>query len=281
MSTITNLIRTSSPEEAVEAYTAGVGTTLYLSGGTILVHAGASIDTAVDICRIGADAISLEPDGTLVLGACTHIGDLARSPEAAGFAGGILATAARGIANHTIRNLATVGGNVVAWHFPTDLPPVLLALDATLQTMTREGARQFPLESFYASRSEVFTRGDLMTALRIPNADAHRGAFHKVGRKRLDVAIASAAAVVGQREAGAPDVRLALGALGVAPSRARVAEGFLAEHGLSAQTVRDAAGMAVDAARPRGDRRASARYRRDAAIAAAVRVLTEASGLEG
>jgi len=281
MSTLKELIQPNSPEEAVQAYAGGSGTTLYISGGTILVHAGASIDTAVDICRIGAREISAGPDGTLTIGGCARIADLARSEAASAVAGGLLTRAARGIANHTIRNLATVGGNIVAWHFPTDLPPALLALDAVLCVRSGDGEREFPLDLFYTRRRDIFTRGDLITAVRIPNTPGLSGAFHKVGRKRLDVAIASAAAAVATPDGGALDVRLALGALGVAPLRAREAEAYLVEHGLDVQTIRHAAGLAVDAARPRGDRRASADYRRSAASAAAVRALTEAAGLQG
>ncbi len=281
MSTIRELIRPDSPEAAVRAHAGSPGTALYISGGTILVHAAATIDTAVDLCAIGARGVSTEPDGTVVIGACTHIGDLVRSGEAGAVAGGILTRAAHGIANHTIRNLATVGGNLVAWHFPTDLPPALLALDAVLRVQTSDGAKDVTLDAFYSRRQDVFRRGDLIVDVRVPPSSTLRGAFHKVGRKRLDVAIASAAAVVGELEDGTPDVRLALGGLRVAPLRVRDAEAYLSESGLDAASVRKAAGIAVDTAGPRGDRRATADYRRAAAVAAAVRALTEAAGLEG
>jgi len=281
MSTIREVIRPVSPEEAVRAYAGSSGTVLYISGGTILVHAGAEIDTAVDLCAIGARGVSTEPDGTVVIGACTPIADLARSGEAEAVAGGILSRAAGRVANHTIRNLATVGGNLVAWHFPTDMPPVLLALDALLRVQTSEGAKDVALDAFYTRRREVFRRGDLIIDVRVPPSSRLMGVFHKVGRKRLDVAIASAAAIVGELEGGMPDVRLALGGLGVAPLRARDAEAYLVENGLDAVTVRRAAGIAVDVAGPRGDRRATADYRHAAAVAAAVRALTEAAGLEG
>ena len=245
MSTIRELIRPNSPEEAVRAHAGSSGTALYISGGTILVHAGAMIDTAVDLCAIGARGVSTEPDGTVVIGACTQIGALARSGEAEAVAGGILTQAARGVANHTIRNLATVGGNIVAWHFPTDMPPALLALDAVLRVHTTEGAKDITLDAFYTRRREVFRRGDLIIDVRVPSSPMLTGAFHKVGRKRLDVAIASAAAVVGGLESGTPDVRLALGGLGAAPLRARGAEEYLIGNGLDAATVRKAAGIAV------------------------------------
>lgn len=281
MSTIKELIRPDTPGEAVRAHAGSPGIALYISGGTILVHAGATIDTAVDLCGIGAAGVSTEPDGSVVIGGCTSIDDLARSAEAEAVAGGILTRAAHGIANHTIRNLATVAGNLVAWHFPTDLPPVLLALDAVLRVQTMDGAKDVTLDAFYTRRREVFRRGDLIVDVRVPASPSLRGSFHKVGRKRLDIAIASAAAVVGGTPDGTSDVRLALGGLGVAPLRARDAEAYLTEHGLDAGTVRRAAEIAVDAAGPRGDRRATADYRRAAAVAAAVRALTEAAGLEG
>jgi len=114
----------------------------------------------------------------------------ARSPAAGELAGGVLRTAARAVANHTIRNLATVGGNLLSWHYPSDLPPALLALDASVVLRGVEGEREIGLEDFYRSGRDVFRKGDLLVEVRVPNgASRLSGAFEKIGRKRLDVAL--------------------------------------------------------------------------------------------
>jgi CO/xanthine dehydrogenase FAD-binding subunit len=124
--------------------------------------------------------------------------------------------------------LATVGGNIVAWHFPTDLPPVFLALKASLKIQSAAGVRSVPIEAFFTRRRDVFSRGDLIVEVSVPVEDGARGAFVKIGRKRLDVAIVSAAAVLVTDGPAIREARVALAGLNGAPTRVSEVERFLA-----------------------------------------------------
>ncbi|MCD4690711.1 FAD binding domain-containing protein, partial [bacterium] len=84
MPSVKELIRPSTPAEAVAAFRGSGGTALYIAGGTILVHATASVDTAVDVTGLGAGTVRQGDDGSVVIGAATRISDLARSDAAAG-----------------------------------------------------------------------------------------------------------------------------------------------------------------------------------------------------
>ncbi len=276
------LHRPTSPEEAVRLFRETEGTGLYVGGGTVVVPAASSkLDFLVDLSAAGLSGISSE-SGHLVLGATVTISSLARSLEAGGIASGILHTASLSVANHTVRNLATVAGNVAAWPYPTDLPVAFLALDATLAVMSDAGEREIPIEDYFLRRGDVFSKGDLITRVSIPVPKGEvGGGFEKVGRKRLDIAIANAAATVRMDGGRIADARLAVGAMGPAPRRLPECEALLKDKVPTEKLLADVGRLVETTVEPRTDHRAGADYRRKAVGAAARRALTRATGLLG
>jgi CO/xanthine dehydrogenase FAD-binding subunit len=277
--------RPTAPEEAVRLLAETPGRGLYLAGGTIVVPAGSpALDFLVDLSAAGLGGIRTDAAGggprTLVLGATATVGELLRSPAAARPAGGLLREAASGIANHTLRNLATVGGNLIAWHFPTDLPPALLVLDASLRVVGRAGERAVPLADLYARRREVFGTGDLIAEIRVPPGPTGlRGAFEKHGRKRLDVAIVNCAAAVRLEAGRISEARLALNGVDGVPARRPDVEAFLAGKEPSEPLFEESGRMVSATVRPRSDHRAGPEYRRVVAGVATKRALLRAAGL--
>lgn len=276
--------RPSSPAEAVRLLAETEGRGLYVAGGTILVAAGSPhLDFLVDLTGAGLGGIRVEagrgaPDA-LVIGATATVGELLRSPEAARPAAGLLHAAASRLASHTVRNLATAGGNVFAWHFPTDLPPALLVLDASITVVGRAGERVVPLEHLYARRRDVFATGDVIAAVRVPaETPGLGGAFEKHGRKRLDVALVNCAAAVRVEGGRVAEARLALNGVGGPPARFRDVEAFLKGKQAARDVFEEAGRMASAAVAPRTDHRASAEYRKRIAGVAVRRALMRASG---
>jgi carbon-monoxide dehydrogenase medium subunit len=277
--------RPANSAEAVRLLAGTAGRGLYVAGGTILVVAGSShLDFLVDLTAAGLGGIRAEAPrgapGTLVIGATATVGELLRSPEAGRPASGLLHGAASHLANHTIRNLATVGGNVFAWHFPTDLPPALLVLDASITVAGRTGERAFPLEHLYTRRSDVFGVGDLIVDVRVPTeASGLHGAFEKHGRKRLDVALVNCAAAVRVEGGRIAEARLALNGVGGAPARRREVEAFLKGNEASPAVFEEAGRMVSASVARRTDHRASGEYRNRIAGVAAKRALMRAAGV--
>ena len=278
-----SLERPKSPEEAVRTFAKAEGTGLYVAGGTIVVPSASSkLDYLVDLSDAGLEYQRTEESpsgGHLAIGAMTTIADLARSPAAGELAGGVLRTAARAVANHTIRNLATVGGNLLSWHYPSDLPPALLALDASVVLRGVEGEREIGLEDFYRSGRDVFRKGDLLVEVRVPNgASRLSGAFEKIGRKRLDVAVVSCAAALLVADGVIREARVALNGGVSAPVRLREAERFVVGKLVDKADFLQAARLATDALEMRSDHRASAAYRKKIAAVIVRRALVRAAG---
>src|SRR5262249_40145650 len=138
----------------------------------------------VDLHRVpGLD--TLEIDGAVTLGALVTHRQLER---AAGLMGAweALREGAEVVGGHQIRNVGTVGGNIINASPAADVVPVLLALDATVTCLGPAGERTLPLEGF-ASAPGVTTRrpDELLTRVRMPALSDNSGtAFVKAGRRR-------------------------------------------------------------------------------------------------
>jgi CO/xanthine dehydrogenase FAD-binding subunit len=277
-----SLARPTDPDEAVRLFAESDGAGLYVAGGTVVVGAGSpNLDFLVDLTHAGLEYVRRQeaaPGGYLAIGSMVRIADLVRSAEAAGLGDGVLCEAARSVANHTIRNRATVGGNVLSWAFPSDLPPALLALDASVVVRSAAGEREIDLDEFYRSRREAFRKGDLVVEARVPlEASRLRGAFAKSGRKRLDVAIANCAVALLIADGVIGDARIALNGVDSVPLRAREAERSLITRSISDTDFHEAARLAADSLEPRSDHRASAGYRKKLAAVLVRRALVRAA----
>jgi carbon-monoxide dehydrogenase medium subunit len=277
------LKRPTSPEEAVRAFAEAGGGVLFLAGGTILVPAASpNLNHLVDLTDTGLDYIrevAGEAGREVAVGAMSSIARVVSDPLLGSLGGGLLADAAMAVATHTVRNRATVGGNLVAAGYPTDLPTALLALDASV-VLLRGGSRiPVSVQDFYARRSETFRKGDLIVEVRVPLANSERrGAFEKIGRKQIDVAIVNCAACLELAGGRVRRARLALGGIGASPVRLRPAEDLLEDSEASVDAFAEAAALAVREVEPRSDYRASSEYRRKVAAVLLRRALHRAAG---
>ena len=105
------------------------------------------------------------------------------------------------------------------------------------------------------------------------------GAFEKMGRKRLDVALVNAAAAVRLEDGRIADARLAMNGVGGPPRRFRDVEGFLAGKPAEPDLFAEVARMVSASAEPRPSHRAGADYLKKLAGIAARRALMRAAGL--
>jgi carbon-monoxide dehydrogenase medium subunit len=277
------LERPTSPEEAVRAFLETEGTGLYVAGGSIVVPtASQSLDYLVDLTATGLDYMRVE-DGTdgamFVIGAMTRIADLLDSDLPAGAPWGAITGAARSVANHTVRNRATVGGNIFAAHYPSDLPAALLVLRASVVLQGTEGTRTVALEDFFGRGGDVYRRGDLITEVRVPRgAPGLASAFIKLGRTRVDVAIVNSAAAIRIEDGVIADAAIALNGISSAPFVAADASAHLVGREPTAETFSEAARIVTEAVSPRSDHRAGAEYRKKMAGVVVARALEAAAG---
>ncbi len=205
-------------------------------------------------------------DHGLTIGALTTITELGRSPLVRERFSPIL-DATTCMAAPPIRNVATVGGNIISAVPCADLPPILIALGAEVVICSPEGERVIPLESiFVGPRKTVLSDGELLKAVRVPFGQPGFGAaYQRFGlREGNAIAVASVAAGLAVNDNGiVTAARVVLGAVAPLPKVAEEAESLLVGRSANEQSFADAGVAAREAARPIADIRGSAEFRRE------------------
>ncbi|MGH3292071.1 MAG: FAD binding domain-containing protein, partial [Trebonia sp.] len=154
----------------------------------------------IDIARVcELSGIRIEGD-EVVIGATTRHAELAGSDLLKAEVP-ILAYAAAQVGDPQIRHRGTIGGSVAHADPASDLPAVLLALDAVFVVRGGDGAREIPAGSFFQSLFETALEpGELLTEIRVPKPAGSGWSFQKFTQRAIDWAIVGVA-VQGHRVA--------------------------------------------------------------------------------
>lgn len=204
-----------------------------------------------------------EPGVGVVIGARTTHNELVASPVL-GLWFPSVPDAAAGMAGYQIRNVGTVGGNLVNAVPSADLPPILLALNARVKLVSATGVRTLPLDEFFLGPGKtVLAVGEILAEVIIPEQEITGSHYLKFGlRKAEALAVVGVAAAVKMQGGVFQDVRIALGAVAPVPLRARAAEDALRGQPATGENLAAAGQLAASAARPISDIRGGADYRR-------------------
>ncbi len=207
-------------------------------------------------------------DGACVqIGATTTWSDIARADLPSAF--DALKVAARDVGAAQIQNRGTIGGNLCNASPAADGVPPLLVLDAEVELASRRGTRRLALDAFIAgARKTVLAPDEVMTAVVMPlPASTMRSAFFKLGARRyLVISIVMVAVALDVIEGIVRDARIAVGACSVAAQRIREAERRLIGAPAVPGLGRLIGAKDLERLSPIDDVRASADYRRDAAL---------------
>ena len=226
----------------------------------------------VDINAISGLQYIKEEGSVLKIGALSREADLEASDLIRAKCPIILDTASV-IADPQVRNMATVGGNLAHGDPANDHPATMLALGAQVVATGPSGERVIPVEDFFLS---VFTTAlhhdEILTEIRIPiPPPSSGGAYFKLERKVGDFATVGVAAQVSLDSRGScRRAGIGLTNVGPTPLKARKAEDFLHGKRLDQASIKQAAQLAADEAKPSSDLRGPAEYK-----SAMVRELTD------
>lgn len=237
-----------------------------LAGGTdLLVEKPPGVESLIDVAGLNLRYLRKE-DGALLIGAGTTVDLVETSPLLTGWPYQVLTEAAKSMATPTIRNMATIGGNICKGSPAADLCLALMALDASVRLVGPESSRTLPLRDFHAGgKPTTLVRGELLAEIRVPLFEEAGGAsFFKLRRHQtaVDIAVVNVATRMVCAGDRCVDVRIALGSVAEKQILAREAQDLLIGHELDPGTIQRAAECAAEEARPISDVRASADYRR-------------------
>jgi aerobic carbon-monoxide dehydrogenase medium subunit len=240
-----------------------------LAGGTdVLVDLKSARYTVSHLIALGAikglRGVTRRSDG-LRIGALTTLTELDRSPLIAG-AYAALRDAVSQMATPQVRNAATVGGNVAGAVPCADLPPILIAMNATALLWSARGERSVALEDLIVGPRRTILRDDeLLAAVDVPAPPARFGAaYARFGLREANaIAVAGVAAAVELNgDETVRGARIALCAVAPVPRLARSAALALEGRVLDEAACVQAAAAAGAEAEPISDLRGSADYRR-------------------
>ncbi|HYW29581.1 MAG TPA: xanthine dehydrogenase family protein subunit M, partial [Gaiellales bacterium] len=191
-----------------------------LAGGHSLIPAMklrlAMPQSLVDLSGVpGLDEISVDGN-TLRIGAMTAHATVASSGKVVGSVP-VLAEAAALIGDRQVRQRGTIGGSVAHADPAADYPTVLVALDATIAVIGREGAREIPAREFFTGLfATALGPAELVTAVHVPIRPGTGAAYEKHKSPRSGYAVVGVAATYG---GGAPPELVVGGVTGM-PLRA-------------------------------------------------------------
>jgi aerobic carbon-monoxide dehydrogenase medium subunit len=208
--------------------------------------------------------IGAGPDGGLRIGAMATLSALERSSVVRSKAPVITRTL-RMLSNVRVRNVATVGGHLAHADPHTDLPPVLIALGATVSTVDANGGRTLPLEKLYAGYLETtLKRGELIAEVAVPDQGKRRAAYLKCTTRSVDDWPALGVAAVLEMDGNAVrDARIVVGAATDTPKRLVKAEAVLRGSRADDATLVRAGETAAAEAGVIGDAHGSEAYKRE------------------
>ncbi len=153
---------------------------------------------------------------------------------------------------------AIFGGGICYIVYPSDLAPILIALDAQAVIASPRGDKTMPLAEFYAlpaknvRRENVLAADELLREIRLPPAKkGEKSAYVKLReRGTWDFALVSAAVKGSVSGKSVKDVRIVLGGVAPVPWRLEKAEASVKGKSLSEGLIREAVGSDLQEAKP-------------------------------
>lgn len=244
MITIQNYVQAQSLEEAWQLNQKKRNRIL---GGMLWLRLGnGSIDTAIDLCKLGLNAIE-ETKEQFTIGAMATLRDLELHEGLNNYFGNAVADAVKKIVGVQFRNMATVGGSIWGRFGFSDVLTVFLAMDSYVE-LYKGGI--IPLEQFAKMKPD----NDIFVRL-IVNKSPCKVVYTSMRNQSTDFPVLACAVscVNGEYRAS----------VGARPSRARIwrdEKGLLSE-GITAERAKAFAAYVAENAPTEGNVRGSAAYR--------------------
>ena len=244
----------------------------------------ASPSAVVDIGRIPElRGISKSGDGIRIGSLTTHA-EIAASADVQKSAAA-LAEAAGLVGDPAVRSRGTIGGNVAHADPASDLPTVLVALDAKIVAIGPKGERTISADGFFTGiMSTTLADDEVITAIVVPALAKEQGsAYVKFSHPASRYAVIGVAASVTSSGGTCSAARVALGGLVPHATRANAVEKALVGGGLDTTAIGTAAAkVGTDLGNEvTGDIFASAEYRTAVAPVYVKRAIAAAAARAG
>ena len=209
-------------------------------------------------------AVESTADGGLRIGAMATLASLEHASAVAA-AAPVITQTLRTLSNVRVRNVATLGGHLAHADPHMDLPPVLIALGASLTVVGPSGERSLDVADLFSGYLETtLVPGELICGVTVPPQGARRATYMKCTTRSADDWPALGLAVSLETEGDTiTDARVVVGAATETPRRLAAAETALAGNSIDDAVLKRAGDAAADEAEIESDAQGSAAYKRE------------------
>ncbi len=222
-------------QEACDLLWGARGKAKLIAGGTDLLiglRSGAIHPRCLlDLTHIAELRRIEEKDGTILIGAAVTHSEIASSPLVKKY-GKVLSDAASEIGSPQIRNLGTIGGNIVNASPAADSLPPLMVLNAVGKIVSGEGEREVPLDQLFKGPYETNLKPhEILVHVAFEKlSPVMRSSFVRLARREAMAIARMSVAVVLRIEKLMnliEDIRISPGAVTPRPQRMPEVEDFL------------------------------------------------------
>ncbi len=180
----------------------------------------------------------------------------------------ILGDAVSQIGSVQIRNVATIGGNIVNAVPSADGAIPLITLGAQVRLRGPKGERTMPLEHIFIGPGQtLLDPGEMLVEFIVPKLPPRTGAAYvkHTRREAMELPLLGVAVLIslGKDKATCAEARIGLGVLAPTPMRARSAESVLNGKKITEELLRKAGKAAAEECKARDSIRGEAWYRRE------------------
>jgi CO/xanthine dehydrogenase FAD-binding subunit len=236
----------------------------------------------IDVSRLSELQYIVEEFGQLRIGALTTHNTVLRSPIVAASCP-IVTEAYQHVANHSIRNHGTLGGNLCHNDPAFELPLVMSLLGATMMARSARSTRTIAAAKFFkAPFATDLAADEMLVEVRVPRMPAGHGyCFLEVSQRYGDRALVAAGCLLTLRYGTCRDVRIGFRNAVDNVFRIAAAEAAIEGKPASAAVIEAAAQAAASNVMPADDLHADAAYRRDVTATLTRRMLRAACARAG
>jgi carbon-monoxide dehydrogenase medium subunit len=208
--------------------------------------------------------IKAEADGSIRIGALTPLAALEHSKDIADKLPVITSTMPL-LSNVRVRNVATVGGALAHGDPHMDLPPIMIALGATVTVVGPKGERSIPVAELVTGYYETqLAKNELISEIVVPPQAGKRSVYLKcTTRAAHDWPALGVAVTIAADRDGVRDVEVVISAATERAIRIDKTSKLLAGRRPDAKLLADAGQAAAAEVEPIGDAQGSVAYKRE------------------